>query len=180
MKSDIIADIVKSGGVGVYPTDTLYGLVASALSRSAVARVYKLRKRSKGKPLIVLIGRVGDLKLFGIRLREKHKKAIKKYWPGPITLILPCESPRFLYLHRGTKSIAFRLPRKKKLRAFLTLAGPLVAPSANPTGRKPASTILSAKRYFGTRVDFYVRAGRMEGKPSRILRLAGGAWERIR
>lgn len=86
-------------------------------------------------------------------------------------MILPCKSTKFQYLHRGTKSLAFRLPKKKPLRELLEKTGPLVAPSANPQGLEPAKNITEAKKYFGDMVDVYVAGGKLEGKPSKLISL---------
>ncbi len=94
---------------------------------------------------------------------------IKKFWPGPVSLIFDCKSKKFEYLHRGKKSLAFRLPKPKWLRNLLEKTGPLVAPSANLAGKRPARTIREARKYFGLNVDFYFDAGKIEGKPSTII-----------
>jgi L-threonylcarbamoyladenylate synthase len=72
-------------------------------------------------------------------------------------------------LHGGQDSLAFRIPKKQSLRALLRKTGPLVAPSANPQGKAPASKITEAKQYFGDRVDFYVRGAIKKGKPSTVI-----------
>ena len=151
------------------PTDTIYGLVGSALSPQAVARIYKLRKRNLKKPFIILIGSLKDLELFKIRPDKFTRKILNKIWPNAVSVVLPCRSKDFSYLHRGTKSLAFRLPKNKNLLAFLIKTGPLVAPSANPEGLNPAQTINQAKRYFGESIDFYVDGGTIKGAPSTLI-----------
>lgn len=178
MKTREIVEILKKGGVGVIPTDTIYGLVGSALSKKAVERIYRVRKREKTKPFIVLISSLKDLKLFGVKVSKKHLKILKTLWlvrPGPVSVILPVRGKKFLYLHRGTSaaggSIAFRLPKGKKLINILKKTGPLVAPSANLAGKLPAFTIRRARMYFGDRVDFYVNRGVLPGRPSSIIEI---------
>lgn len=164
----------KNGGIGVLPTDTIYGLAGSALNKKAVVRIYKVRRRNLKKPLIILIGSLADLKLFGIKLNDRIKNLLKKVWPGPVSVILPCPNKKFVYLHRSTKTLAFRLPKSKWLRQLLKKTGPLVALSANPEGLLPAKTILEAKKYFGNQVDFYFSAGRLESPTSTLISLKGG------
>ncbi len=166
--------ILLNAGVGVMPTDTIYGLVGSALSKKAVQRIYKIRKRNPKKPMIILTGSLRDLKLFDIKLDVREQKILSKIWPGKISVILPCSVKKFSYLHRGTKTLAFRLPATKKLRDFLKKTGPLIAPSANPEGLTPAFTIKEAKRYFGDRVDFYIDAGKMKSLPSTLIAIKNG------
>ncbi len=166
-----IERIIQEGGVGIFPTDTLYGLVGSALNPKAVRRVYKLRKRNPKKPLIVLISSERDLSLFQVKPSAPVKQIIQKLWPGPISIILPCNEKKFKHLHRGTKTLAFRVPKDATLRRFLKRTGPLVAPSANPEGKKPAVTIAQAKRYFGNKIDFYKGSGKLDNPPSTIIEI---------
>ena len=164
--------ILKAGGIGVMPTDTIYGLVDSALKPDTVARIYQIRKRSPNKPLIILISKLTDLKKFGVKLSPSQKEFLTKNWPGPLSVILPCPNVKFKYLHRGTKTLAFRLPSSRPLRELLASTGPLVAPSANPEGLPPAKTIKQAKDYFGDRIDFY-SPGRVKNEPSTLISLVG-------
>lgn len=164
-----IVKILKNNGAGILPTDTIYGLVGFALSKKAVAKIYKLRRRNLKKPMIILIGSIKDLKIFKIKLEPRTEKILKKIWPGKISVILPCPSKKFAYLHRGKKSLAFRLPKKPSLIKLLEKTGPLVAPSANPEGKKPAQTISQAKKYFGDKIDFYVNAGKLKSVPSTLV-----------
>ncbi len=165
-------EMLKGGGIGVYPTDTLYGVVGSALSRDAVKRIYTIKGRDENKPFIILISSILDLELFiKHSALKKYGKLFPKLWPGPVSVIIPCPDISFAYLHRGTKSLAFRLPASRTLRNFLAQSGPLVAPSANPQGVEPAKTISEAKKYFGEQVDFYVSDGKKIGKPSTVISL---------
>ncbi len=178
-------EMLRQGKVGVLPTDTLYGLVGSALSQKAVERIYQLKKRDPRKPMIILIADLKDLALFGINVREQTEKSLKKFWPGKVSIILPCSSEapkerrracsskKFSYLHRGTKSLAFRLPKPSWLRGLLRETGPLVAPSANPENLLPAEDIEEAKKYFSIKVDFYVNKGKLTGLPSTLIELKG-------
>ena len=167
-------NLLKEGGVGILATDTIYGLVGSALKPETVERIYRLRYRGLRKPMIVLIGALADLDFFKIKLTEKERNLLVKIWPGKISVILPCPSRKFEYLHRGTETLAFRIPEKLMLVDILRKTGPLVAPSANPEGLSPAESIEEAKEYFGETVDFYLDEGRIEGAPSTLVAIEGG------
>ena len=175
-----IVKILKNGGIGVLSTDTIYGLVGLALSKKVVARIYKLRKRNSKKPLIILISSLKDLDIFGIYPDTGTKNLLKKFWPGKVSVILPCPSKRFFYLHRGTKTLAFRLPAKKSLRELLKNTGPLVAPSANPEGLPPAKTILEARHYFKNKPDFYIDNGKLDSPPSALISIVDGKFKILR
>ncbi|MDO8639010.1 MAG: L-threonylcarbamoyladenylate synthase [Candidatus Daviesbacteria bacterium] len=170
MKSQII-ELLKLGRIGVMPTDTIYGIVGSALNPDTVEAVYKLRKRSGNKPFIILISSMDDLQSFGIKLTKQQVDFLQKNWPNPLSVILPLNSEKYNYLHRGKNSLAFRMPKDEKLLELLKQTGPLVAPSANYEGERPAETIDEAKRYFGDRVDLYIDGGNITEKSSTIIQL---------
>ena len=167
-------EILKNGGIGVMPTDTIYGVVGQALNPQTVERLYAVRRRRPDKPFIVLIGSIDDLKRFGVQTTEAENKILKTYWPGQVSIILPCPEPKLDYLHRGTNSIAFRLPNKPELLAVLHQTGPLAAPSANPEGLPSAKSIIEAREYFHDLVDFYEDAGPLESEASALIRLENG------
>lgn len=169
-----IAPILLSGGVGVLPTDTLYGLVGSALNEKAVKRIYDLRNRDLKKPLIILIGKIDDLALFNVKVDSSIEKFLESVWPGKVSVVLDCDSNKFEYLHRRKKTLAFRMPEEKWLRSLLKKTGPLVAPSANFEGAPSSLTIEEAKKYFDDKVDFYVDCGKMKSLPSTLVRLENG------
>jgi L-threonylcarbamoyladenylate synthase len=164
-------DTLKRGGIGVLPTDTIYGLVGKALSRKAVLRIYKARKRSPAKPMIILIGSLNDLTAFNVRPNERVLGVLRKIWPGPVSVIFPCPEKKYSYLHRGTNTLAFRLPKDVSLRKLLAVTGPLVAPSANLEGRKPALSVAAAENYFNDEVDFYLDAGERRSLPSTLIEI---------
>lgn len=168
------APLLKNGEIGVIPTDTVYGLVASAFDEAAVERIYCVRGRDGGKPCIVLIADIADIWRFGIVLSDFEPQAVERFWPGKVSVILPCPDRKWRHLHRGTGTIAFRLPDDDTLRDFLRKTGPLVAPSANRQGMKPAETIGEAMEYFGDTVDFFVDGGLVSGPPSTVIRFEGG------
>lgn len=164
-----IVPILKLGGIGVLPTDTLYGVVGSAFDKKTVERIYELRQRELDKPMIILISAVSELKKFGIVLSTVQKKALSNVWPGKVSVVLDCKNKKFKHLHRGKNTLAFRLPDDLELLRLLKKVGPLVAPSANLAGKKPATTYKEAKKYFDEEVDFYVDFGKLKSKPSTLI-----------
>ena len=178
--SENLKKVLKKNGVAVMPTDTIYGIVGHALAPETVSRIYDLKKRAPEKPCIILIGNITELEKFSIHLPLEQKKMLLRYWsfnanqdfqPGPTSIILDCLEEKLSYLHRGTKTLAFRLPAQDSLKALLLEVGPLIAPSANPEGLLPAEDIKEAKKYFGNSVDYYMDMGRLAGKPSKLIKL---------
>src|SRR3989344_3650991 len=165
---------LRNGGIAVMQTAPVYGIVASALSRRGGARLLAPGGGAgKRKPFIILIPRLTSLREFSVPLTRKNKIFLAKVWPGPVSVILPCASGRFAYLRRGTKTLAFRLPKPLWLRTLLARTGPLVAPSANPEGKPPARTIGEARAYFKENVSWYEAGKRGSGHPSALVSLVG-------
>lgn len=159
MESQII-NFLKNGGIAVIPTDTIYGIVGSALNQKTVERIYKLRIRTSEKPFIILISTLDDLEKFDVKLTKKQREFLEKNWPNPVSVVLQI----------GAKSLAFRMPKSDNLLKLLKQTGPLVAPSANLEGEKPSETIIEAKKYFGNKV-FYKDDGEIKSTPSTLIKL---------
>lgn len=168
---DQVVNLLKAGKIGIMPTDTIYGIVGLALNPQTVEKIYLLRKRGTDKPMIILISGLTDLNYFNILLTPEQKSFLEKNWPEPLSVVLSCPSEKFRYLHRGKNSLAFRVPKNEMMLKVIKEVGPLVAPSANLEGDKPAENIDQAKESFNKSVSFYVDAGRLESKPSTIIQL---------
>jgi L-threonylcarbamoyladenylate synthase len=96
---------------------------------------------------------------------------LEKNWPASLSVRFACSLKKFEYLHRGINSLVFRMPKKKKIRDILKQTGPLVAPSANHQGQKPAETIREAKNYFKKDIKIFISGGKLTGNPSTIVSL---------
>ena len=177
---------LREGGIGIVPTDTIYGISAQAFREDLVEKIYSLKKRDRKKPFIFLINQISDLERFGIKIDEKRKELLSKFWPGKVSIVFPCPIPNLDYLHRGTNSLAFRLPENKNLLALLKKTGPLVSTSVNWEGEKPAENCWEVGKYFGNELDFCLDVGDLKGSPSTVLDFSGekvkvlrrGAWEK--
>lgn len=182
MDKQKVIEILKSGQLAVIPTDTQYGLIASALNKPAVEKVYKLRRRNPEKPCIILISSLDDLKLFGIDLNHQPRTMnhLLSLWPNPVSVVLPVSDNNFAYLHRGTNSLAFRMPKNQDLLEIISASGPIIAPSANFEGYPFAKTIDEAKQYFGDQVALYIDQGKLESLPSTVIKIEDGKIEVLR
>jgi len=166
---DKAVNVIKKGGVIVAPTDTLYGLLGDALNEKTVNRIYSLKNRSPEKPLIILIPSTEYLSMFGVRPSSVEKKLLEK---KGITVVIDLSDDRYEYLHRGKKSLAFRIPDYKPIIEFMKKVGkPLVAPSANPQGKPPSTNVKEAVKYFGQNVDLYIDGGERKSQPSTIVKV---------
>lgn len=161
---------IQEGKIAVVPTDTIYGIVASAFNKEAVEEVYRLRKRNPEKPCIILIASLDQIKEFGIELDENTKEYLLHLWPNPVSVVLPCTDPKYEYLHRGTNTLAFRIPKNDWLLNLLKETGSIIAPSANFEGMEPAHTIEEAKNYFKDNV-LYEDQGAIHSEPSTVIQI---------
>lgn len=152
--------LLKEGKIGVLPTDTIYGIHASAFDNEAIEKIYEIRERDKNKPLIILISSVSDIEKFNIKITEKEREILSRLWPNPVSIILG--------------KIAFRMPNHKKLLELLSETGPLVSTSVNKQGEKPAETIEEAFDIFRDKIDFYVDEGRLTSEPSTLITFENG------
>jgi len=177
MKNDFVG-ILINGGVGIVPTDTIYGIACSAFKEKALEKIFDLKGRDENKPPVVIVGDISDLERFGIKLSSNAERFIKKYWPGKVSIIFDV-SPEFHYLDKN-RGLAIRLPNDERVRNFLRKTGPLATSSANTQGFPPAKKIEEARNYFGDKVDFYEDFGELVSAPSTIVKIKGDNIEIIR
>lgn len=175
--SDFAAAVaaLTGGGVVVYPTETFYGLGADALSEDSLRRLAALKGRDAGKPISVLVSSRTMLLEIVPPLSETAERLMGKFWPGPLTLVLParaCVSP---ILTGGRGTIGVRISSHPLAEALVAELGrPVTATSANPSGREPATSVSQARGYFGSRVDAYLDGGPAPAGPgSTVIELSG-------
>ena len=171
-----LIDMLQNGGVGVLPTDTVYGVVCRAADEKAVARLYALKNR-ENKPGTVIAASIQQLIDLGIKAR--YLKAIEQFWINGLSIEIPHSVS---YLNQDTGRQAFRIVNApKELFGLLRIVGPLLTSSANRPGEKPAGNIAEAQKYFNDQVDFYVDGGDLSGrKPSTLIRIVDDAVEVLR
>lgn len=174
-----VADVLqRTGAVAVIPTDTVYGVVARAADVEAVERLYVLKKRDD-KPGTLIAASIEQLEELG--LKRRYLKAVEQFWPGAVSVVIPCADPNLKYLHRGKMSLAVRIPDHAELQKLLKETGPLLTSSANHPGESTAVTIQQAQKYFGDAVDIYADGGDLtDHQPSTVIRIIDDAIEILR
>ena len=172
-----LPQLYAGGAVGVLPTDTIYGLSASAHNKEAVTRMYHVKGREQ-KPGTLIAASVEQLIELG--LDETSLRHVAHLWPNPLSIIIP--APDSLdYVHEGVGSLAVRIPKDDELLQLLSKTGPLITTSANHPGQPAANNIAEAQLYFRDLVDFYVDCGdRMGRPPSTVARIEDGKVEVLR
>lgn len=179
---EVASRTIAAGGVLAFRTDTFYGLGADPFNRRALQKIYGLKGREEGKPLLVIIGDA----VMAERLLESQSKLFKafagRYWPGPITLVCQARREVPLELTAGSGTVGVRLPDDEQVRSFVrAMGGALTATSANPAGAPAARTAQEVARYFPVGLGLIVDSGPATGgQPSSVLDLSGPVARLIR
>ena len=165
--------VLVGGGLVVIPTETVYGIAASALDPVAVARLRAAKSRPETKPLPVMISGASNIEAFAAPVPPLALQLARRFWPGPLTLVLKAANGVGEFVHAGSGKVGLRAPDHAVAQGVLAAAGtPLVLTSANLSGEKPARTASEAREALGDRVDLYLDAGPCAlGEPSTVLDL---------
>ena len=158
------AQILRNGGLVALPTETVYGLGANALDACAVARIFEVKQRPHFDPLIVHIASPDDLPTVARDWPQAALHLAQRFWPGPLTLVLPKHPAIPDLVTAGLPSVAVRIPDHPLALALIREAGvPVAAPSANPFGYLSPTTADHVRRQLGDAVDCI-----LDGGPCRV------------
>lgn len=150
-------DAIKNGKLVAFPTETVYGLGANALDEEAVRNIYIAKGRPSDNPLIVHISKVEDINLVAREVPTVAKKIMDKYWPGPITIILPKKREIPDVTSGGLDSVGVRLPSNEIARKLIGEATvPVAAPSANLSGKPSPTNVERVIEDLQDRVDYII------------------------
>ena len=168
-----IAAALLEDAVAAYPTETFYALGAAALSRTAVEKVYRLKRRDTGKPLSVIASDLDMVGEISASLPPAFKALAGEFWPGPLTLVLPAAAGLPEFLLGPGRTIAVRIPPLPWLRALVReVSEPLTATSANLSGEKELADPAEVAAVFRGKIDMIVDGGPAPGgAPSTIVDL---------
>ncbi len=170
------AALLREGGVVAFPTETVYGLGADGTDPGACARIFEIKGRPRFDPLILhecSAARAG--KLFS-RVPAPARRLMRRFWPGPLTLVLPKSAAIPDIVTSGLRTVAVRVPANPVARALIKAAGrPVAAPSANRFGRLSPTTAAHVRRQLGEGPDLILDGGRTSiGVESTIITFRGG------
>ena len=172
----IAAAELKKGNVVAIPTETVYGLAANALNPQAVAKIFKAKGRPSDNPLIIHISEVEDLERYAYPNKIAYELA-EKFWPGPLTMILPKKSCIPVEVTAGLDTVAVRMPEHSVAREIISQCGlPLAAPSANISGKPSPTSAEHVIDDFGGNiyVEAVVDGGKCKcGVESTVISLCG-------
>ncbi len=171
----LAADHITAGGLVAFPTETVYGLGADAFSPPAVARIFAAKERPHFDPLIVHVDGPSMAGEVAAEIDDTAAAMIERWWPGPLTLVLP-KRPRVPgIVTSGLETVGVRMPNHPIALSLITLAGtPIAAPSANPFGRLSPTRAEHVDRLLGERVDVILDGGPTHhGVESTIVAVGG-------
>ncbi len=151
---------LQKGELVAIPTETVYGLAANALDKTAVAKIYELKKRPIDHPLIVHVHHIEQAKELTTEFPEKALKLAQSFWPGPLTFVLPKSKKVPSLTTGGLQSVAIRCPSHPIAKEVIQKTGfPLAAPSANPFGAISPTTALHVEESFGSLAPLILDGG---------------------
>ncbi len=156
------AQALREGRLVAFPTETVYGLGADATNDAAVARVYEAKGRPSFNPLITHVADLAAAEALGM-FSEDARKLAEAFWPGPLSLVVPRrkDCPVSLLASAGLDSIALRIPSHPMALAFLKVVGrPVVAPSANPSGKISPTSAEHVRKHLKDKVAAILDGGR--------------------
>jgi tRNA threonylcarbamoyl adenosine modification protein (Sua5/YciO/YrdC/YwlC family) len=154
------ADQIRAGEVLGMPTDTFYGLAADPFNLRAVDRVYEIKSRSRHKPLSLLIESVEQAEELARPLPEEFAALARKFWPGPLTIIVKASSRLPLKVTANTGNVALRIPNSRISLAVVQAAQiPITATSANLSGEAECTTALAVRDQLQDRISIIVDGG---------------------
>ena len=182
------AEIIKNGGLVAFPTETVYGLGADAFNPLAIAKVFEAKNRPHFDPLIIHIAKIetldeaADLSLLNKETRKKLFLLAEKFWPGPLSIILPKNKKIPDIATAGLQTAAIRMPDNETALKLISLStGAIAAPSANPFGSLSPTRAEHVREGLGEKIDLILDGGQSRiGVESTVLDISGGSIKILR
>ena len=186
------AQCLRSGGLVVFPTETVYGLGANALSSDAVSLIFRVKRRPADNPVIVHVSDREMVNQVALSIPDVAEALMDNFWPGPLTLVMQKRTDVPDVVTAGLNSISVRMPAHQVALALISESGvPVAAPSANISGRASITSAAEAVKELSGMVDFIIDSGRtrigiestvldIRRTPPAILRPGGVTLEQLR
>jgi len=173
-------DILKTGGVIAYPTDTIYGFGCDILNKKAIQRIYQIKKRDRSKPFSFICSDLKNISEYA-QVSDYAYKTMKRLLPGPYTFILPGTKlvPKIMLTKR--KTVGIRVPNNNICLAIVEALGhPIISTSVGWSGREVLSDPQQIEETFGSQIDLTIDGGILPNQPSSIISLLDDLPEVIR
>jgi L-threonylcarbamoyladenylate synthase len=165
--------LLQQGKLVAFPTDTVYGLAAGAFNAPAIERLFTTKGRETTRAIAILIGDFDQLGSITSGLTATAERLVKRFWPGPLTVVLP-RHPDLPDLLSPQPTIGVRMPDHPVALALLQLAGPLAVTSANLSGQANTTTAQEVLQQLGGLIPLILDGGRSPGgEPSTVVDCTG-------
>lgn len=161
----LAAEVIRRGGIVAFPTETYYGLAVDPLNGKALQKLFEIKDRPALKPVLLLIADQSQLHRVAASVPDLAEKLMARFWPGPLTLVLPARPEFSVFVTGNTGTVGVRLSPHPVAASLLRACGiPLTATSANRSSENPAVTAEEVKAIFGSQIDFVIDGGKTPGK----------------
>lgn len=171
-----ISEIIKNGGIVVFPTETVYGIGTNGLNKEAISRLYEVKQRPTSKPISLLVSSIDMVDMVARDITDMEYKLMDKFFPGPLTIILKKKNIVPDNLTNNTDTVGIRMPDNiiaKKLIEYAKV--PIATPSANISGKPSGTDINYIMENFKDKVDYYIDGGQSKlGIGSTIVKVENG------
>ncbi len=172
--AELVRRVLGESGLIALPTESFYGLAAAPFDEQALARLWQVKGRSEGKPILVLIGDESQLGPLIRSIPPAGRLLMKAFWPGPLTIVFPAAVGLSDAMTAGTGSVGVRFSPWEPLTNLLRLVGPMTGTSANREGQPPPKTAKEVQDSLGDVLDLIVDAGPTPGgRPSTVIDVRG-------
>ena len=167
------AQIIKKGGIVIFPTETVYGIGTNGLDKNAIKKLYEVKQRPLNKPISLLVNNIEMVEKIAKNITEVEYKLMERFFPGPLTIILEKRDIVPDILTSNTNTIGIRMPSGEIAKKLIEFAGvPIATSSSNISGKPSGTNITDIKKDFEGKVDCFIDNGESElGIPSTVIRI---------
>lgn len=180
MENDIIKTL-KDGKLVIMPTDTIYGIIGDATNEDVINKVYEVKERPHDKPLLILVSNFSMLHELVTEIPKEIEKIIKKFWPGPLTILFKKSSKVSDTLTANSSLVAIRMPNDKRLLNIMNhLNRPLISTSANISSHNAITNPNQLEEKMKEKIDLIVDEGTVNNEASTLITIVNGKIEILR
>lgn len=170
------AQIIKNGGIVVFPTETVYGIGTNGLDENAIKKLYEIKSRPLDKPISLLVENISMIEMVAKDITKEEYSLIKAFMPGPLTIILKKKEIVPDILTANSDTVGIRIPENDiALNLIKYVGNPIATSSANISSKPNRTNIQDIIKDFGNSVDYYIDGGKSKiGNPSTVVKLING------
>lgn len=170
------AEVIKQGGIVIFPTETVYGIGTNGMDAKAIEKLYKIKERPYHKPISLLVSDIHMVNLVAKDITDLEYKLMESFFPGPLTIILKKKNTVPDILTAGQNTIGVRIPSGKIARKLIEYVGkPIATSSANISGKPSKTNMKNVMEEFEEQVDYFIDGGKSEiGIASTVIQVIDG------